>query len=62
MTLVAAAPAEFLSLRTANRRMAELRRRVGLRTTKELVALYRDRVLAQLDDELDAAVECPVLG
>jgi hypothetical protein len=61
MTLVAAAPAEYLSLRTANRRMAELRRRSGTRTTKEVVALYRERMLAGLDDELDAAVDCPVL-
>jgi len=61
-TLVAAAPLEYLSLRTANRRMAELRRRGGVKTTKELVALYRERLLARLHDELDAAVESPVLG
>jgi hypothetical protein len=43
-TLVAAAAAEFLSLRTANRRMADLRRRGGVKTTKELLALYREKL------------------
>jgi DNA-binding CsgD family transcriptional regulator len=41
VTIAAAATAEFLSLRTANRRIAELRRRAGVGTTRELVALYR---------------------
>jgi hypothetical protein len=41
-TLVAAAKAEFLSLRTANRRMAALRRRGGVKTTRELVNRYRE--------------------
>lgn len=40
-TIAAAATAEFLSLRTANRRIAELRRRAGVATTRELVALYK---------------------
>lgn len=40
-TIAAAATAEFLSLRTANRRIAELRRRAGVGTTRELVVLYR---------------------
>lgn len=40
-TISAAATAEFLSLRTANRRIAELRRRAGVTTTRELVGLYR---------------------
>jgi len=42
-TLVAAAAAEFLSLRTANRRVASMRRRGGVKTTRELVDLYRQR-------------------
>lgn len=40
-TISAAATAEFLSLRTANRRIADLRRRAGVSTTRELVGLYR---------------------
>ncbi|HZM84153.1 MAG TPA: hypothetical protein VFC19_51190 [Candidatus Limnocylindrales bacterium] len=40
-TISAAATAEFLSLRTANRRIAELRRRAGVSTTRELVGIYR---------------------
>jgi hypothetical protein len=40
-TISAAATAEFLSLRTANRRIAELRRRAGVATTRELVGIYR---------------------
>jgi hypothetical protein len=40
-TIAAAAAAEFLSLRTANRRIAELRRRAGVGTTRELVLQYR---------------------
>jgi hypothetical protein len=40
-TISAAATAEFLSLRTANRRIAELRRRAGVNTTRELVGIYR---------------------
>ena len=40
-TIAAAATAEFLSLRTANRRIAELRRRAGVGTTRELVGLYK---------------------
>ncbi len=40
-TIAAAAMAEFLSLRTANRRIAELRRKAGVDTTRELVGLYR---------------------
>lgn len=42
-TISAAAAAEFLSLRTANRRIAELRDQLGLATTRELVACYRSR-------------------
>jgi hypothetical protein len=42
-TISAAATAEFLSLRTANRRIAELRRRAGVNTTRELVGMYRSR-------------------
>lgn len=42
-TVSAAATAEFLSLRTANRKMAELRRRAGVTTTRELVGIYRAR-------------------
>jgi hypothetical protein len=40
-TIAAAATAEFLSLRTANRRIAELRRRANVGTTRELVGLYK---------------------
>lgn len=40
-TISAAATAEFLSLRTANRRIAELRRRAGVSTTRDLVGIYR---------------------
>ena len=40
-TIATAAAAEFLSLRTANRRIAELRRRAGVPTTRELVLIYR---------------------
>jgi DNA-binding CsgD family transcriptional regulator len=40
-TIAAAATAEFLSLRTANRRIADLRRKAGVGTTRELVGLYR---------------------
>lgn len=40
-TISSAAAAEFLSLRTVNRRITELRRRVGAPTTRELVAMYR---------------------
>jgi DNA-binding CsgD family transcriptional regulator len=40
-TIATAAAAEFLSLRTANRRIADLRRRAGVSTTRELVLLYR---------------------
>lgn len=40
-TISAAATAEFLSLRTANRRIAELRQRAGVSTTRELVGIYR---------------------
>lgn len=43
VTISAAAAAEFLSLRTANRRIAELRDRLGVATTRELVAAYRSR-------------------
>ncbi len=41
VTLAAAAAAEYLSLRTANRRLAALRERAGLPTTRALVASYR---------------------
>lgn len=40
-TIAAAAAAVFLSLRTANRRMAALRLRSGSRTTREVVARYK---------------------
>jgi hypothetical protein len=42
-TIAAAAAAEYLSLRTANRRIADLRQELGLATTRELVAAYRSR-------------------
>lgn len=42
-TIAAAAAAEFLSLRTANRRIAELRALLGLASTRELVAVYLDQ-------------------
>ncbi len=44
-TIAAAAAAEFLSLRTANRRIAEARALLGVRTTREAVHAY----LAQRD-------------
>jgi DNA-binding NarL/FixJ family response regulator len=40
-TIAAAAAAEFLSLRTANRRIAEARDLLGVRTTREAVLAYR---------------------
>jgi DNA-binding CsgD family transcriptional regulator len=39
-TIAAAAAAEFLSLRTANRRIAEARAAFGVRTTREAVLAY----------------------
>lgn len=39
-TIAAAAAAEFLSLRTANRRIAEARTLLGVRTTREAVLAY----------------------
>jgi DNA-binding NarL/FixJ family response regulator len=39
-TIAAAAAAEFLSLRTANRRIAEARAMFGVRTTREAVLAY----------------------
>jgi DNA-binding NarL/FixJ family response regulator len=39
-TIAAAAAAEFLSLRTANRRIAEARQLLGVRTTREAVLAY----------------------
>jgi hypothetical protein len=39
-TIAAAAAAEFLSLRTANRRIAEARGILGVRTTREAVLAY----------------------
>jgi DNA-binding NarL/FixJ family response regulator len=39
-TIAAAAAAEFLSLRTANRRIAEARTHFGVRTTREAVLAY----------------------
>ena len=39
-TIAAAAAAEFLSLRTANRRIAEARQMFGVRTTREAVLAY----------------------
>jgi DNA-binding NarL/FixJ family response regulator len=39
-TIAAAAAAEFLSLRTANRRMAQARQVLGVRTTREAVVAY----------------------
>jgi hypothetical protein len=41
-TIAAAAAAEFLSLRTANRRIAEARALFGARTTREAVVAYRE--------------------
>ncbi len=38
--IAAAAAAEFLSLRTANRRIAEARALFGVRTTREAVLAY----------------------
>lgn len=40
-TIAAAATAEFLSLRTANRRIAQARDALGVRTTREAVLTYR---------------------
>src|SRR5690606_26467721 len=39
-TIAAAAAAEFLSLRTANRRIAQAREVLGVRTTREAVLAY----------------------
>lgn len=39
-TIAAAAAAEYLSLRTANRRIAQAREVLGARTTREAVLLY----------------------
>lgn len=39
-TIAAAAAAEFLSLRTANRRIAQARSALGVRTTREAVLAY----------------------
>jgi DNA-binding NarL/FixJ family response regulator len=39
-TIAAAAAAEFLSLRTANRRIAQARADLGVRTTREAVLAY----------------------
>jgi DNA-binding NarL/FixJ family response regulator len=39
-TIAAAAAAEFLSLRTANRRMAQAREALGARTTREAILAY----------------------
>jgi hypothetical protein len=39
-TIAAAAAAEFLSLRTANRRIAAARQLLGVRTTREAVLVY----------------------
>lgn len=39
-TIAAAAAAEFLSLRTANRRIAQARELFGVRTTREAVVVY----------------------
>ncbi len=39
-SIVAAAEAEFLSLRTANRRIAQARAALGVRTTREAVLAY----------------------
>lgn len=39
-TIAAAAAAEFLSLRTANRRIAQARQLLGARTTREAVVVY----------------------
>ncbi|HEX5595130.1 MAG TPA: LuxR family transcriptional regulator [Micromonosporaceae bacterium] len=39
-TIAAAAAAEFLSLRTANRRIAQARQLLGVRTTREAVVAY----------------------
>jgi hypothetical protein len=39
-TIAAAAAAEFLSLRTANRRIAQARTALGVRTTREAVLVY----------------------
>jgi DNA-binding NarL/FixJ family response regulator len=39
-TIAAAAAAEYLSLRTANRRIAQARDALGVRTTREAVLAY----------------------
>lgn len=39
-TIASAATSEFLSLRTANRRIAEARKALGVRTTREAVLAY----------------------
>jgi hypothetical protein len=41
-TIAAAASAEFMSLRTANRRMAEVRELFGVATSKEALSTYRE--------------------
>ena len=40
-TIAAAAAGEFLSLRTANRRIAKVRALFGVRTTREAVLAYQ---------------------
>jgi hypothetical protein len=40
-TIAAAAAAEFMSLRTANRRMAEVRELFGAATSREALSTYR---------------------
>jgi len=40
-TIAAAAASEFMSLRTANRRMAEVRELFGVATSREALSTYR---------------------
>jgi DNA-binding NarL/FixJ family response regulator len=39
-TIAAAAQGQFLSLRTANRRIAQVRQALGVRSTREAVLIY----------------------
>ena len=52
-TVAAAASARFLSLRTAERRLAQARRALGVRTTAEAVALARAAGLDAVSGAVD---------
>jgi hypothetical protein len=55
VTIVAAATQGFLSLRTANRRLAALRKRAGVDSTRELVKSYHSFRTACDMSAVDAA-------